>query len=92
MIVGARNVANVVMYSSGMCPYCYRAKALLQPKGVAFREISVDMNPQARSEMREKAGGVNTVPQIWVGDTHVGGCDDLYALDARGGLDPLLAG
>ncbi|WP_417458601.1 glutaredoxin 3 [Kordiimonas sp.] len=80
------------MYSSGMCPYCYRAKALLQQKGVAFREISVDMNPQARREMREKAGGVNTVPQIWVGDTHVGGCDDLYALDARGGLDPLLAG
>ena len=84
-------MANVVMYSSGMCPYCYRAKALLQQKGVAFREISVDMNPQARREMREKAGGVNTVPQIWVGDTHVGGCDDLYALDARGGLDPLLA-
>jgi glutaredoxin 3 len=79
------------MYSSGMCPYCYRAKALLQQKGVAFREISVDMNPQARREMREKAGGVNTVPQIWVGDTHVGGCDDLYALDARGKLDPLLA-
>nr|WP_238322523.1 glutaredoxin 3 [Kordiimonas gwangyangensis] len=72
-------------------PYCYRAKALLQQKGVAFREISVDMNPQARREMREKAGGVNTVPQIWVGDTHVGGCDDLYALDARGKLDPLLA-
>ncbi|WP_026168387.1 glutaredoxin 3 [Kordiimonas gwangyangensis] len=84
-------MANVVMYSSGMCPYCYRAKALLQQKGVAFREISVDMNPQARREMREKAGGVNTVPQIWVGDTHVGGCDDLYALDARGKLDPLLA-
>ncbi len=84
-------MATVVMYSSGMCPYCYRAKALLQQKGVAFREISVDMNPQARREMREKAGGVNTVPQIWVGDTHVGGCDDLYALDARGGLDPLLA-
>ncbi|WP_394805451.1 glutaredoxin 3 [Kordiimonas aestuarii] len=79
------------MYSSGMCPYCYRAKALLQQKGVAFREISVDMNPQARREMREKAGGVNTVPQIWVGETHVGGCDELYALDARGGLDPLLS-
>lgn len=84
-------MAKVVMYSSGMCPYCYRAKALLQQKGIAFREISVDMNPQARREMREKAGGVNTVPQIWVGDTHVGGCDDLYALDARGKLDPLLA-
>ena len=85
-------MANVVMYSSGMCPYCYRAKALLQQKGASFREISVDMNPQARREMREKAGGVNTVPQIWVGETHVGGCDELYALDARGGLDPLLAG
>lgn len=85
-------MANVVMYSSGMCPYCYRAKALLQQKGAAFREISVDMNPQARREMREKAGGVNTVPQIWIGETHVGGCDDLYALDARGGLDALLAG
>lgn len=84
-------MADVVIYSSNMCPYCFRAKALLKQKGASFREISVDMNPAARREMREKAGGANTVPQIWIGGTHVGGCDDLYALDARGGLNNLLA-
>ncbi len=83
-------MANVVIYSSNFCPFCHRAKALLQQKGAAFREVSIDMNPGARKEMREKAGGVNSVPQIWIGDTHVGGCDDLYALEARGGLAPLL--
>ena len=84
-------MADVVIYSSNMCPYCFRAKALLKQKGASFREISVDMNPAARREMREKAGGANTVPQIWIGGIHVGGCDDLYALDARGGLNNLLA-
>ncbi|TNE67527.1 MAG: glutaredoxin 3 [Alphaproteobacteria bacterium] len=83
-------MADVVIYSSNMCPYCFRAKALLKQRGAAFREILVDMNPKARAEMREKAGR-NTVPQIWIGDQHIGGCDDLYALDARGGLAPLLA-
>lgn len=75
-----------------MCPYCYRAKALLKQRGASFKEITVDMNPAVRREMRKKAGGANTVPQIWIGDRHIGGCDDLYALDARGGLSPLLAG
>lgn len=81
---------NVVIYSSAFCPFCHRAKALLQQKGVSFKEVSVDMNPSMRAEMRQKAGGVNSVPQIWIGDTHVGGCDDLYALEAKGALEPLL--
>lgn len=83
-------MANVVIYSSNFCPFCFRAKALLKQRGASFREISVDMNPKVRKEMREKAGGVNSVPQIWIGDKHVGGCDDLHALDARGELTPLL--
>lgn len=83
-------MANVVIYSSMFCPFCHRAKALLKKSGASFREVSVDMNPSARAEMRAKAGGVNTVPQIWINETHVGGCDDLYALDARGGLKPML--
>ncbi len=85
-------MSDIVIYSSNMCPYCYRAKALLKQRGASFKEITVDMNPSVRREMREKAGGANTVPQIWIGDRHIGGCDDLYALDARGGLSPLLAG
>lgn len=85
-------MSDIVIYSSNMCPYCYRAKALLKQRGASFKEITVDMNPAVRREMREKAGGANTVPQIWIGDRHIGGCDDLYALDARGGLSPLLAG
>jgi len=83
-------VADIVMYSSNMCPYCFRAKALLKQKGVGFKEVSVDMNPAARAEMRAKASGANTVPQIWINGTHVGGCDELYALDARGALVPML--
>ena len=84
-------MANVVIYSSNFCPFCHRAKALLKSKGAKFKEIVVDMKPSLRKEMREKAGGVNSVPQIWIDNTHVGGCDDLYALEARGGLDTLLA-
>jgi len=84
-------VAEVVMYSSNMCPYCYRAKALLKQKGVGFKEINVDMNPKARAEMRKKAGGVNSVPQIWINGKHVGGCDELHVLEARGALTPMLA-
>lgn len=84
-------MANVTIYSSMFCPFCHRAKALLKQKGVSFKEISVDMKPAVRAEMRQKAGGVNSVPQIWIGDTHVGGCDELYALEQRGGLEPLLA-
>ncbi|MFV0296814.1 MAG: glutaredoxin 3 [Hyphomicrobiaceae bacterium] len=82
----------IVVYSSDYCPYCMMAKRLLNQKGAAFEEIKVDGKPDVRREMTEKAGGVGTVPQIWIADRHIGGCDDLYALDKQGGLDPLLAG
>lgn len=84
-------MANIIMYSSMMCPFCFRAKALLNQKGAGYKEISVDMNPKARAEMRQKAGGVNSVPQIWINGQHVGGSDELHALDARGVLDSMLA-
>lgn len=80
---------SVVVYSSDWCPYCMRAKALLEGKGVDFTEIKVDGKPQVRAEMAKKAGR-NSVPQIWIGETHVGGCDDLYALERAGKLDALL--
>ncbi|QXI38180.1 glutaredoxin 3 [Pseudomonas xantholysinigenes] len=80
----------VIVYSSDYCPYCMRAKSLLQSKGVAFEEIKVDGKPQVRAEMSQKAGRTS-VPQIWIGSTHVGGCDDLYALERAGKLDALLA-
>ncbi|MGC8520552.1 MAG: glutaredoxin 3 [Steroidobacteraceae bacterium] len=79
----------VLMYATGWCPYCARARQLLERKGITFQEIDVDQFPQARAEMTARSGR-HTVPQIFVGETHVGGCDDLYALDARGGLDKLL--
>ena len=82
----------VKMYTTAVCPYCIRAKQLLNAKGVAqIEEIRIDTDPQARAHMMEVTGR-RTVPQIFVGDTHVGGCDDLMALDARGGLVPLLEG
>ncbi len=80
----------VIVYSSDYCPYCMRAKYLLQSKGVAFQEIKVDGKPQVRAEMTQKAGRTS-VPQIWIGSTHVGGCDELYALERAGKLDALLA-
>ena len=80
----------VIVYSSDCCPYCMRAKYLLESKGVAFEEIKVDGKPQVRAEMSQKAGRTS-VPQIWIGSTHVGGCDDLYALERAGKLDALLA-
>ena len=80
----------VIVYSSDDCPYCMRAKYLLESKGVAFEEIKVDGKPQLRAEMAQKAGRTS-VPQIWIGSTHVGGCDDLYALERAGKLDALLA-
>lgn len=82
----------VVMYATGWCPYCARARRLLEEKGVAFEEIDVEARPGARAEMIERSGGRSTVPQIFIGDTHVGGSDDLHALAASGGLDRLLAG
>jgi glutaredoxin 3 len=80
----------IVVYSSAWCPYCVRAKQLLSSKGVAFHDISVDGKPEARAEMTRKAGRTS-VPQIWIGSTHVGGCDDLYALERAGKLDALLS-
>lgn len=80
----------VTIYTTGWCPYCHAAKALLTKKGVAFDEIGVDGKPELRQEMTAKAGGRTSVPQIFIDGCHVGGCDDLHALDARGELDPLL--
>jgi len=82
----------VEIYTSRWCPYCNAAKALLARKGVAFTEIDVTANRQRRSEMIERANGHATVPQIFVGAIHVGGSDELYALDQAGALDALLAG
>lgn len=79
----------VLMYSSATCPYCNSAKQLLKSKQVAFNDISVDGKPEAREEMSERSGR-RTLPQIWIGDRHVGGCDDLYALERTGELDALL--
>ena len=80
----------VKMYTTAVCPYCIRAKQLLNAKGVAqIEEIRIDTDPVARAQMMEITGR-RTVPQIFIGDTHVGGCDDLMALDAKGGLLPLL--
>ena len=79
------------MYATGVCPYCVRAETLLKSKGVAdIDKIRVDLDPQRRDEMMRKTGR-RTVPQIYIGDTHVGGCDDLAALDRAGKLDSLLA-
>jgi glutaredoxin 3 len=80
------------MYSKMLCPFCHRAKKLLKQKGAAFDEIDITWNSSRRSEMLERANGHHTVPQIFIGDTHVGGCDELYQLEAEGRLDPLLAG
>lgn len=83
-------MAKIIIYTSAWCPYCIKAKQLLAQKGVNFQEITVDAKPQVRAEMREKAGK-NTVPQIWINDQHIGGCDDLFALENTGKLDSLLA-
>ncbi|HVW73387.1 MAG TPA: glutaredoxin 3 [Rhizomicrobium sp.] len=81
----------VRMYTTPICPYCVRAKALLRKKGVAVEEVDVFMDEDARKEMEAKSGGARSVPQIFIGETHVGGCDELYALEKDGRLDPLLA-
>lgn len=84
-------MAKVCMYSTQVCPYCQMAERLLRSKGVTeFEKILIDKDPVQRAEMMEKTGR-RTVPQIYIGDTHVGGYDDLAALDRAGGLDPLLA-
>ena len=85
-------MSGVVMYSSRFCPYCLAAKRLLALRGVSFEEIDVDFAPERRTEMTARAGGRHTVPQIFIGERHVGGCDELYALERAGGLAPLLEG
>ncbi len=84
-------MARVEIYTTPTCPYCIEAKRLLSRKGAAFEEISVAGDPDGRRAMAARAGGRSTVPQIFIDGRHVGGCDDLYALDGEGGLDPLLA-
>ncbi|HSS26502.1 MAG TPA: glutaredoxin 3 [Usitatibacter sp.] len=84
-------MAKVLMYSTGVCPFCLMAERLLRAKGVAeIEKVRVDLDPPRRDEMVQRTGR-RTVPQIYVGDRHVGGYDDLAALDRAGGLDPLLA-
>ena len=82
----------VEIYTSPLCGFCHAAKRLLTQKGVNFSEIDVLANPNRKPEMIERANGGYTVPQIFIGETHVGGCDELYALERAGKLDPLLAG
>jgi glutaredoxin 3 len=79
----------VFMYVAGWCPYCMRARDLLESKGVTIEEIDVEAVPGARAEMRARSGR-STVPQVFIGETHVGGCDELLALDAAGRLEPML--
>ena len=79
------------VYTSQICPYCVRAKSLLKKKGADYEEIDVTMDVAARDQMLKESGGARTVPQIFIGDTHVGGRDELYALEREGRLDPLLA-
>ena len=84
-------MADVVIYSKPGCSYCATAKALLDRKGAAYTEIVASGDPAKRAEMMEKSGGRATFPQILIGGKHIGGADEIHALDARGGLDPLLA-
>jgi glutaredoxin 3 len=81
----------VELYTKGHCPYCRRTKALLGQKGVTFTDFEIDVNPELRPGMIERANGRTTVPQIFIGETHVGGCDELFALESAGKLDALLA-
>jgi len=83
-------MVDIEIYTTNICPYCVRAKGLLRRKGVAYREINIQMDPSQRDVMMERSGGRQTVPQIFIDGYHVGGCDDLYALDRSGDLDRLL--
>jgi glutaredoxin 3 len=83
-------MSKIKIYTTPICPYCVRAKALLKKKGAQFEEVDVFMDADARQEMEDKSQGRRTVPQIFIGEKHVGGCDDLYALESQGQLDPLL--
>lgn len=82
-------MSNIIIYSTRFCPYCVRARMLLEKKGVTFKEIRVDSEPHLREEMIQRAGRTS-VPQIFINDEHIGGCDDLYALESRGMLDEKL--
>jgi glutaredoxin 3 len=82
----------VELFTKGHCPYCQRAKALLAQKGIKFDDFEIDKNPELRPTMIDRANGGSTVPQIFIGETHVGGCDDLFALESAGKLDALLQG
>ena len=82
-------MSNVSIYTTRWCPFCIRAKALLDRKGVQYDEIPVDGDPVARQQMAERAGATS-VPQIWIKERHIGGCDQLIGLERSGGLDPLL--
>ena len=81
---------NIEIYTTTICPFCHAAKRLLAAKGAVFSEISLSKEPELRDAMIARANGSRTVPQIFIDGTHIGGCDDLYALDASGGLEPLL--
>lgn len=81
---------SVTIFTTMFCPYCAGAKQLLKKKNIPFEEIPVDGKPAERAKMRERAGGSTSVPQIFIGDHHVGGCDELYALESAGKLDALL--
>jgi glutaredoxin 3 len=81
----------IEIYTTNLCGYCAAAKDLLRKKGATFHEIDVSYDAPERDRMMARAGGRRSVPQIFIGDTHVGGCDDIHALDAKGGLDSLLA-
>ena len=83
-------MAQVEIYTTMLCPYCFRAKKLLEERGATFKEVDVMMDGKLRSEMRTRAGGRTSVPQIFINGQHVGGCDELYALDRAGKLKPLL--
>lgn len=85
-------MASIEVYTTPYCSYCLAAKDLLRRKGVTFSEIDLSKVPDRRREMVTRASGRTSVPQIFIGETHVGGCDDLYALEGDGKLDPLLAG
>jgi glutaredoxin 3 len=84
------STAKVLMYATDWCPYCARARSLLESKGVAFEEIDVEAVAGARSEMEARSGGCSSVPQIFIGEQHIGGYDELQELDQAGRLDPLL--
>ena len=84
-------MTTIEMYSGDFCPYCMRAKSLLKKKGLEFTEFNVQKDPERRSEMLERTAGARSIPQIFINDRHVGGCDQLYALEKKGELDSWLS-